>query len=146
MSARRLQPGRLEPALDRPHLGQGRVGKPGQQFEADQAGAPGGVLLLHGQGRLVDGRGGPGRLGAAVVVMGLQARLALEAEAAPPLANGAVLHLQALGNGGERLALLVALDDLLALGERERTRHDTTSEKGPTNGPSNRRGEPPSQS
>lgn len=139
LGAPRLQAGGAKPALDRPHLGQELVGKLGQQFQTDQAGAPGGVLPLQGQGRLVDDRGGPGCLGAAVVVMGVQARLALLPKAAPPLADGAVLRLQALGDGGEGLALLVTLDDLLALGERERTRHDTTSRKGSRQAPKNER-------
>lgn len=97
------------------------------------------MLLLQGQGRLVDGGGGPGRLGATVVVMGLQTGLPLLAEAAPPLADRAILHFQALGNGGEGLALLMTLDDLLALRERERTWHDTTSRKGSRKAPKNER-------
>jgi hypothetical protein len=74
--------------------------------------------------------------------MGLQARRALRAEAAPPLADGTILYLQALGNGDEGFALLMALDDLLALREGECTRHDITSGNDPSQTPKNGAADP----
>jgi len=64
------------------------------------------------------------------------------AKAAPPLADRPILYLQTLGNGDEGLALLVALDDLLALGEGECTRHDRTSGNDPSKTPKNGSADP----
>src|SRR6202035_5938589 len=87
------------------------------QLEADQPGTPGRVLPLQFQGGSVDGWRRLGSFGTAVGVVGVQPLPSLLLIAVPPAAHRAIWHLQGDGNLGQRLALLVALNDLFAEGE-----------------------------
>jgi len=110
----RLEACRPEPALQSPRVRQVQAGKPRGQLQPDQAGAPLGVLPLGHECRLVKRTTGLGLLGPTAIVVGLQPRLALVPKAVPPVADGGGRKLEMLGNGRQRLSLLMPVDNLLS--------------------------------
>jgi hypothetical protein len=118
---RRLGPGRLEaclpkPALQGPLFGHGLPREPLGQLKVDQAAAPARVLPFEGERRLLDS-GGKGTGPAALLVPGVQAGFPALTVASPDLPDAAILQVQRGGNGSERLAALVTVNDLLPQGE-----------------------------
>jgi hypothetical protein len=117
-----LQPRLLKPALQGPLFRNRLPRELLRQLQLDQAPAPARMRPLEGKSRLLD-REREGRRTATVLILQLEAGFSPLAEAGPNLADGAVLELQFLGDGSQGLTALVAMNDLLPLGERQGAGH-----------------------
>jgi hypothetical protein len=105
------QAGRAKPALQR---APGRHGAPAvapAQEDADEAGAPGGVLAAEFKRRAAHGRVGGVRGHSGTAVGGGQRVVTVGAEAAQQAAGGAEFEAEGMRDGGSGLALAVALPE-----------------------------------
>jgi hypothetical protein len=110
---RAIDAGPTEPALQGPLRGQRAVGPLLLEWEADEDGAPGGMVTLQPAGG-ADQTGVAPRLGSAAAWVIRRQRVGSPvADATPELANRHEGDVKFLGDGSERVSLLAALDDRL---------------------------------
>jgi hypothetical protein len=122
----RGQIGAHEPALEGPFRGDGLPGRHPEQFHADQAGAPGGVLAAQPQGELHRVRG-RGRAGRAVVVIRGDAVTAAVPKPPEEAANGGFRQIQGRGDLAGPMPLLPEPEHRLTDRDGDGTRHGQTS-------------------
>jgi hypothetical protein len=120
-----VQSGLSEPALQGTDAGQGRGGEVVAEQDADQGGAPGGVVATHLQGGLMQRRGGSARLGPRVG--GREVVRRPLTEAAQEAADGACGEAEFGGDGGGVLALVPAPAEGAAQRGGDGTRHGRSS-------------------
>jgi hypothetical protein len=111
---RRAEAGLVEPALQGAHGGQVGAGVAAAEEDADEAGAPAGVVAAEGEGLVPELAGGRGLAAAAAAVGGRESLAAAVAEAAEEGSDGTGREAEGAGDGGGGLALAVAPQDDLA--------------------------------
>src|SRR5262249_21655051 len=117
------EPRGLEPALEGTFRGPGPVGELLAQEHADQPGAPGGVVPAELAGELPPVRGCPGGSPFGGGGSRCDPVAPVGADAAAEAADGAGRESDVAGEGSDGGGLLEAVEELLADGERYRSRH-----------------------
>ena len=99
------------------------------QEDADESGAPGGVLAAEGEGVVMQRLGGRSAGALAVAVGGGENRIGVKLPAVQELADGAWGQAEGVGDSEDGLTALVASKDGLTEGEGSRCWHGKSSQK-----------------